>query len=473
VKNILILADGLTAEKFIEQINGRRVADNHYVIVANGDIKLPQKMLNQIEKIDLDPTSYSRMRKLFNKYDFSVVFIVLSSMEESGESLKNIRRIGDRIPVYLLDSWNAFSKMQQTYTHIIDSHEMLANRLYDFLPGVPVIAKNVGLGEGEIMDVLVPFGSTFAFRHVGSISQVKWKIVAIYRNKKLILPTNATMIRPQDMLLIVGRPQILHNIFLRINNRKGFFPEPFGRNLYLFLDFGHDTNMARRYLEEAIFLLDKLKDRNLTVRIYNPGNFEKIDLVRSYENDRVDVVVCYENKAVSELLNNDLRNFDIGLFFCSFESFENEDVSREIYDMKKLACIFGRTPLFEVEKSVAVMTTEEDMEAISSTSFYISETMNLEFHLCDLNPEGDFDKNGRIVEHYETLSHIFHYPVRIEKERVNPVRRIAKMAKIIQIVPMKRDMTRRSLFNIFSTRTQDHLLSNEIHPKLLIPVEAL
>ena len=52
---------------------------------------------------------------------------------------------------------------------ILNSDELLATHLYEHLPNVPVIAQNVGTASGEIMEVHVPFGSTYAFRHVGSI----------------------------------------------------------------------------------------------------------------------------------------------------------------------------------------------------------------------------------------------------------------------------------------------------------------
>jgi len=34
MQNILILADGISAERFIERIAQKRVGDNHYIIVA-------------------------------------------------------------------------------------------------------------------------------------------------------------------------------------------------------------------------------------------------------------------------------------------------------------------------------------------------------------------------------------------------------------------------------------------------------
>ena len=471
MKNILILADGLVAEEFLRSVNSKRIADNRYTVVLPGSLKLPEKLQVPMEAVSIDPTSYSKLRHLFNQHDFTVVFILLDTLEETGESLKNIRRIDEKVRVVMLDRWNGFKKLKQTGTTVVNANEMLSNQLYNLLPSVPVIARNVGLGEGEIMEVLVPFGSTFAYRHVGSIQQIKWRIAAIYRNGKLILPNNATMIRPQDILLLIGRPQVLNNLYRRIQKRSGMFPEPFGRDLYLFLDMDRDEQRALEYLEESIFLLEKLEDRELIVRIVNPGSFDVIERIKERRQERVDIQISYEPEAEAQALLGDMQRYDLGLIFLSRRSFERESIYTEVYELKKLVYLFGKTPLSEVQRAVILMSGEEEMEAISSTSFYISEALGLELCLCHFDPEGEFDSSARIVEHYETLSHIFHYPIRTEARQANPVRALKEMQKVLQIAPFDKDLRRGWRLPFLSTRVEDYLLDTIQHPKLFIPVE--
>ena len=471
MKNILILADGLVAEEFLRSINSKRIADNHYTVVLPHELKPPEKLQVPMELISIDPTSYSKIRNLFNQNDFTVVFILLDTLEETGESLKNIRRIDEKVRVVMLDRWNGFKKLKQPNTNVVNANEMLSNQLYNLLPSVPVIARNVGLGEGEIMEVLVPFGSTFAYRHVGSIQQIKWRIAALYRNGKLILPNNATMIRPQDILLLIGRPQVLSNLYSRIQKRSGMFPEPFGRHLYLFLDMDKDEKKALEYLEECLYLLEKLRERSLIVRVVNPGDFTVIEALKEHEGERVDVQISYEASGEVSVLLGDMQRYDLGIAFLSRESFERETIYHEIYDLKKLVYLFGTTPLPKVKRAVILMSGEEEMEAISSTSFYISETLELELCLCHFDPEGDFSSSSRIVEHYETLSHIFHYPVRTEERQANPVRALKEMERVLQITPFGKHLRRRWRLPFFSTDVDDYLLDTIEHPKLLIPVE--
>ncbi len=471
MKKILILAEGLIGENFVRRLNQKRIADNHYTLVLPHAFDLPGKLQVQLELHEMDPTSYSKMRRLFMQEDFSMVFIVLNTLEEAGESLKNIRRIDEKIRVILLDQWDGFGKLQQSGTVVVNSNELLANHLYNFLPSVPVVAQNVGLGEGEIMEVLVPFGSTFAYRHVGSIPQVKWRIAAIYREKKLILPNNATMIRPQDTLLLIGRPQVLINIYQRVQNRAGLFPEPFGRNLYLLLDMDRDEERAKEYLEESLYLCERLRDRKLQVRIVNPGDLDLIERLREYESERVEVQISYDSTDLAHIIQADIQQYDIGLVFVSRKNFDQEATYRELYDLKKLIYLFGETPLPELNRSVILMGDEEYMEAISSTSFYISETLGLELCLCNFDPDGDFDRSRRTVEHYETLSHIFHYPVKIEERQVNPVRALREMEGVLQITPFNRELKGSWRIPFLSMKVESYILDEIPHPKLLIPVE--
>lgn len=95
----------------------------------------------------------------------------MESREDTKYTLKNIRQIDDKIRVVLLSKWEDSYDDIENIT-LIDEYHLVATHLYDNLPNVPVIAKNVGLGEGEIMEMIVPFGSNYAYRHLGSLSSL-------------------------------------------------------------------------------------------------------------------------------------------------------------------------------------------------------------------------------------------------------------------------------------------------------------
>lgn len=471
MKNILILAEGLSAEHFIKRINEKRTGDNNYTVVTPGEFAKPKKTIVDMEFLSFDPTSYSKLTELLNRTSFYIIFIVLDSENETKEVLHNIRIFNEKIIVYILDSWDAFEAQENTgYTQIFNINQLIGNRLFVNLPNVPKVAQNIGLFEGEIMEIMVPFGSSFAYRHLGSIPQVKWKITALYRDGKLVLPTAATMIHPQDTVLVIGNPHVLNNIYMRIRNKSGQFPEPFGKNLYVIIDMATDSENMINYIYESMYLKERLEDRELFIRVINPGDFNLLSKIKSLTSDTTHIMIDYNEVSIDSVVISDMQIFNIGLIFVSIETFANNGLATELQNLKKLIYIYGDAPLHSIDTSVILMTEEDEMESISSTSFYISETIDNDLLLCNFDPEGDFDSKRTIKEHYETISHATNYPITIEEKRVNPVRMLNIMDNVLQVAPFINGIELNSIFSIFSTKPNDHLLYDTKHPKLLVPV---
>ena len=470
MKNILILADGSIAKHFIEWLSKKRVAENKYHLISYTKNAVPEKMAANIIHYEMDPTSFSKIQHVMQEIRFSDIFIVMETIADAHYSLKNIRMIDETVRVIFVNQWddNEIAR-DESNVMIIDRDELLAGHLYNHLPNVPVVAQNVGLSQGEIMEVHVPFGSTYAFRHVGSVLQRKWKIAAIYRDEKQILPTNATMIRPNDTLLILGKPLVLDGVYKTINKRIGLFPEPFGKDLYLILDFRYDQDNALIYLKECLYLLEKLEEKSLVIRIIYPNNFDLIAELKQYESEHITVSVCYDEEDIKTLLEFDIQEHDIGLVMNSISAFEAEGIKETLYNLRKVVYLFGDKLLYNVKKCIILMSEDEKMESISSTAFDISESLNLELSLADFDPEGDFENRKIITEHYETLSHIFNMEINIEQKVANPIREINAMEDILQIAPFEKMLRSDNLLNFVSTKVQDFLLTTKRHPKLLVP----
>jgi len=470
MKNILILADGSIARHFVEWVGRKRVADNKYYVTCFNDGAAPEKLGKNINLIKADPTSYARIKHIMDEVKFSHVFIVMESKEDAAYTLKNIRLVEDKIRIVLVNQWDdpEVGRDEENVT-VLNVDELIAAHLYDHLPNVPVVAQNVGLGKGEIMEIHVPFGSTFAFRHVGSILQRKWKIAAIYRDEKQILPTSATTILPNDTLLVLGKPMVLDGVYRTINKRIGLFPEPFGKDLYLILDFRNDQENAILYLEESLYMLEKLEDKQLFIRILYPNNFELIDKIKTYESDNVTISVCYDDRDITHLIEYDIQEYDIGLILSSIDAFSDDAIMETLYNMRKVVYLFGDQLLYNIKESIILMDDERKMESISSTAFDVSESLGLELCLCDFDPEGEFDTKKIISEHYETLAHIFNMDIHIRRKVSNPIRELAGMDNVLQIAPFEKELQKNNILKLLSTKINDFLLTTKKHPKLLVP----
>lgn len=470
MKNILILASGSIAKHFIDWVSKKRVAENQYHVTCYKAGTTPPKMGKNITLIDADPTSFSKLDRIMADTQFSNIFIVMEDIEDVRYVLKNIALIDKKIRVVLVNQWDdqEIGKDQENIS-IVHSAGLIAAHLYDQLPNVPLVAQNVGLGRGEIMEVHIPFGSAYAYRHIGSIRQIKWKIAALYRDEKQILPTSATMIRPNDTLLILGKPIVLDGVYRTINKRVGLFPEPFGKNIYLLLDLRYDKKNALRYLKESIYLTEKLEDKSLFVRILYPNDFVLLDALKTLESKRVTLSVCYKDEDVKEIIEHDIYEHNIGLIINSIPTFEAENLKDTLYNLKKLVYLFGDRELSDIYKCVVLMSENEKMESISSTAFDISDMLGLQLILGDFDPEGDFESKKMIIEHYETLTHIFNIEMKIEQKIANPIRELSNMNAILQVAPFEKDLNSDSYRKMLSSKIQDFLLTTTRHPKLLVP----
>jgi hypothetical protein len=264
-------------------------------------------------------------------------------------------------------------------------------------------------------------------------------------------------------------PIVLDGVYKTINIRMGLFAEPFGNDIYLILDFRLDKKKAIKYIQEALYLLDKLEDKSLFVRVIYPNDFALLEQLKEYESENVTIAISYKNEGIGELVEFDIHEYNIGLIMNSIPAFEADGLKETLYNLKKLVYLFGNRPLVESTTSVILMSENEKMESISSTAFDISETLGMSLSLCDFDPEGDFESRKMIIEHYETLTHIFNMEINIEQKVANPIRELANMNNILQIAPFEERLNGDTWRKIISTKVQDFLLTTTKHPKLLVP----
>ena len=291
MKKILIISDGNVGEHFIQRAIETYTSENIYYVVQTKEKRFENVNPARFKFYEFDPTSLYKIANLL-KMEFVQVFIAMDSAVDVENTIKNIRTIKKQLRVIVLNQWNM--KNEDPNVVLINSNEILASRLLDYLPNVPVIAQNVGIGEGEIMEVLVPFGSSFVYRHIGVIEQKNWRIVAIYRNRQLLMPSRRRMIQPNDLLLLVGEPAVLKSVYRAIKRELGQFPEPFGSNIYLYIDMNiinHST--IEELVKRAVFVHKKFK-HDLIIKVINPSNIEVLSYIKGYRDINIIIDINYE-----------------------------------------------------------------------------------------------------------------------------------------------------------------------------------
>ncbi len=445
--DVLILVDGIVAKHFITRILEDITTTNHYHIVHIDEELKPQEFGDNFFFYHFDPTSFVKLSKLFTK-NFKQVVIVLGNKIDTLASYENIRKLDRNVSVVLFDRWDL--EIDDKNCIKIEANEILANRLFDYLPNVPVIAQNVGLGHGEIMEVLVPFGSSYVYRHIGTIEQKGWKIAAIYRNNRLILPTSNLMIYPNDLLLLIGEPEVLKQVFKSIKREVGQFPLPYGANSYLFVDMeASEENQIKHMLLETIYLHKKLNDKKLFVRVANPNNFKLLEFLQRYECETIDVMIDYRYRSQKELINEDLSKIRVGLFLIAKELFK--DVAKELFIRKIPTLLLSRERMANINEAALVLKADKQLEKISSPLFDLAIQLDLEIALYEDQSIEQNDTLKSIIEHFENLAHIFSKKVSIRKSKTNVIKELMRQERKLIVYPFTEEVVKANRFNIFCT----------------------
>ena len=462
----MILADGIVAKHFLDRIAKTYITKNRYYIVLMDESIKPETKSENFYFYHFDPTSFVKLSKLFSRR-YNEVVIILGNKIDTMAAFENVRRLDASVNIVVLDKWDL--QIQGKNFIRLDANEILANRTFDHLPNVPVIAQNVGLGQGEIMEVLVPFGSAYVYRHIGSIEQKNWRIAAIYRDSKLILPTPNLMIYPNDLLLLIGEPKVLREIFKSIKREVGQFPMPFGRDSYLFIDMEvDDSETIRRMMLSAVYLHTKLKDRKLYVRVTNPTDIKTLDFLKSYESDEIEVLIDFRYQERYEILRQDLSSMRIGLFMLHNELFMDKEFRSFLYGRNIPVLSLASSAFEKIGEVSLILTGNPNIENISSILFDIAIQLKLPIKIYEYANANETDR--KLIEHFENLANIFSKPITIEKSRQNPIRKLRQSPPTLLAYPFSEKVVKASKYNIFCTDPEGlfHKLSR--HHQIFIPV---
>lgn len=446
MQKIIVIGGGAVAMRFLERLKGADTDNVSLEIVLTDNTKNAEVPKNAVIH-SFDATSEYRMKELPLR-EARMVFVALDDMEETKTIIRLIRQENMSAGVVAIDS-------QGLDTAFIDEHkikaistkDVLSNTLMSFMPNIPLIAQNIGKGQGEIMEVMVPYGSKYVFRHISNIEQKNWKIAAIYRNEQLILPKQSTMIRPQDELILMGQPNILRDVYKAIKSELGHFPQPFGANLYLALDLLHMPFWRlKQVMGDTLRLHEGLNGKKLFVKAIKPNDAKAIEYLRQIKKEDVIIEIDYSVDDLSEVIKEGVKRYNIGLVLLDRTIFRG-DVKKTLFELKKAVLKFGKRPLFEDSYSAVFLSENIDLEKISYVFFDMSLQLKLPLKLLDYDPEGA-DKNA-VAEHYVSLADVYSTKIQIVKEQKNFLREHKSMGNFIQFLPFTEELLELRLRDFF------------------------
>ncbi|WP_187857868.1 COG3400 family protein [Helicobacter pylori] len=474
MKKIALILDGIVAKNFLDLVLRHYSNHNFYIVVVKDESLIPKNYPSTFAFYCFDATSSFRLLQVLND-EVSDLFLIMQDFKEQRIIHKIIQTHFKRMRVVLSVKRDNEKEHDEMHVNeklvLIDEFEVLANKFISRLPNIPSTPREFGLGKGEIMEIGVPFGSIFAYRHIGSIRQKEYRIVGLYRNDALLLATKSLVIQPRDILLVAGNPEILNAVYLQVKSNVGQFPAPFGKSIYLYIDMRLQSRKAMmRDVYQALFLHKHLKSYKLYIQVLHPTSPKFYHKFLALETESIEVNFDFYGKSFIQKLHEDHQK-KMGLIVVGRELFLSKKHRKALYKTATPVYKTNASGLSKTHQSVVVLNESLDInEDMSSVIFDVSMQMDLGLLLYDFDPNKRY--KNEIVNHYENLANALNRKIEIfQTDTKNPIMHLNSLKDpILHFMPFEECITHTRFWWFLSTKVEKLAFLNDDNPQIFIPI---
>jgi len=188
--------------------------------------------------------------------------------------------------------WRA--RYDEAGVKLVDRFQACAAMLASQIAGGQKVATNIGLGQGEIMEVEVLANSSVVGRRLMDLNPKRWLVGAVYRQGELIVPHGDTVLEAHDSVVVIGDPEILPSIAKQIGAGESKFPLHYGSRITAL-----GCEALETLLPEVQYILDNTAAHTFKV-IVDEGHYTEVcevceaagidpTLIRVDSNNRLDL----------------------------------------------------------------------------------------------------------------------------------------------------------------------------------------
>ena len=402
--------------------------------------------------------------KKFIYSEFNKIIIFIKNAEAAKFVLDKIKF--QKVPILFVKFWMEFEEIPKLNNiETLDIPQHISNKIIDFLPGVPLFARDIGLGNGEIMEVEIPVFSPFAYKSPSYIEErYGVKAAAIYRQNSLKMINKNTTILPNDKILLIGNPVTLKELYNQIRKETGSFPQPYGQNIYLLLDMKTiSKDEMSELLKTALVLHRKLQNKKLIIKIINP-TLRAYRIYKLYKFPNIDIHTDYFTTDYKKALLEDIKKFNIGLVMTNNKSFDK--YKKEFFEIKKPIFKKGEE-LLKKCNNMTVILHKNNIKRIASAIFDISYQLEIKLNFLNADPE---NSHKDIVEYLKHLAKLFNFSnVEFSATKDNPIRKLNKENNICIIEALEKKPISK-LKEILMPKIEYSYVLLSKHNQFLIPV---
>ncbi len=463
MNKILIFAGAKESVLLIEKlINNYSNLNEFHIIYEKDAIKPKIEEKENIYFYKINFFAFEYYKNIIYK-DYNKIILFIKNKTEAKFVLNKVKFT--KTPILFIKFWLEFEKFPQINNlEILDLPEILTNKIIDFLPGIPLYARNIGQGKGEILEVEIPIFSPFAYKSYSYFEErYSIRVAAIYRNNELKKIDKNTIILPNDKIILIGKPSVLKELYNQIRKNIGSFPQPYGSNIYLLLDMKNmDKKEISALLKSALFLHRKLKNQKFVIRIINPTI--NIKIYKLYKFSDIDIYTDYFETSYIKTLKKDTQNLNVGLIVTNNKFFYK--YSKEFFNLKKPVFKKGEEFIKKC-KALTLILHEKNIKKIASSVFDLSYQLGITLKFFNADPE---NPHTDIVEYLKHLAKLFNFSnVQFSATKDNPIKKLKNEKDICLIEAIEKSPVSKIREIIMPKIEYSYVLLDK-HNQFLIPV---
>jgi len=251
-QRVVVVGVGYFEERFLKSI----VPEWPIMVIemSHERIESLRSDMPEIRFVHGDATSRLTWKGL-HEDEVRTIIIALSSEAACYETCRLVREVfSETIPLVVIHdgAWNqaAFQQLGADMIQPVDvALQVLRNRLQRNYSR----AINIGLGQGELLEITILSASHLIDRKLKYLRPSRWAVSAVYRNGALIVPTGNTVLKVGDRVVLVGDPKVLENVAAILNRGVPQFPLQYGPEIVVPLHSDHDDILveAKLWLEHT------------------------------------------------------------------------------------------------------------------------------------------------------------------------------------------------------------------------------
>ncbi|WP_024790909.1 MULTISPECIES: TrkA C-terminal domain-containing protein [unclassified Lebetimonas] len=461
MNKIVLFAGAKESKILIEKIASSYVQEAEYYIIYEKEDEITKIEKENFFYYKIPFFAFELYRSLFFK-DINKIIVYIKNKKTAEFVINKIKNYSS---IVFAKFWENIEIPLQNNIEIIDNIELITNKILDHLPDVPLFARDIGLGIGEILEVEIPPHSVFAYKNPNFIQRWKnIKIAVIYRENKFIIPSRHTLILPNDKLLLIGEPEKLKSFFIESKKNLGAFPAPYGRNIYLLIDMQTDKKTLYNLLKSALFLHRKLKNQKLIIKLINPKlNFK---IYKLYKFKNIDIYTDYFSSDYEKTLKNDTNIYNIGLVITNNGYFYK--YKKTFFDIKIPVFKQGNESIKKCKEFV-ILLQDKMLDRIAPSIFDLSFQLNLGINF--LEPFIEEKDLKELKEYLEKFAKVYNFKkITFTKTQKNPIIKLKTKENICIIEPFISPPVLK-IFQIFNPKIYNAYIMLDKFSQFLIPVK--